>query len=74
MNLKRLDASDLTPATEGGKSTHGENGIQEFLGGIVDNLFLLVPRILRHFKPPRDISRSVYESHIDFTTVPTFNR
>jgi len=66
MNLKRLYASDLTPDTEGGKSTHGEKGIQEFLGGIVDNLFLLVPRILRHFKPPRNISRSVYESHIDF--------
>ena len=46
--------------------THGEKGIQEFLGGIVDNLFLLVPKVLRHFKPPRNISRSEYESHIDF--------
>jgi hypothetical protein len=46
--------------------THREKGIQEFLGGIVDNLFLLVPKIVRHLKPPRNISRSEYESHIDF--------
>lgn len=45
---------------------HGERGVQEFFGGIVDNLFLLVPRILRHLKQPRNISRSEYESHIDF--------
>lgn len=46
--------------------SHGDRGIQEFLGGAVDSLFLLVPRILRRFKPPRNISRSVYESHMDF--------
>ena len=42
------------------------NGIPEFIGGMVDNLFLLVPKIINHIKPARNISRAEYESHIDF--------
>jgi hypothetical protein len=43
-----------------------KDGIPEILGGMVDNFFLLVPKIVRHLKPARTISRSEYEAHIDF--------
>ena len=43
-----------------------EPGIPEFLGSMVDNLFLLLPKMINLFKPKRNITRSEYESHLDF--------
>jgi pimeloyl-ACP methyl ester carboxylesterase len=41
-------------------------GIPEFLGGIVDRMFLSLPRIAAPFMPVRSVSRQEYEAEMDF--------
>lgn len=43
-----------------------KNGIPEVVGGMVDSLFLSVPRVVGALKRPRDVTRAEYEAHLDF--------